>query len=425
MICVNDFRGLTDNETIERAMANRTADGIVVIPPRESDIEPERRMWLLDRAILVPENTTVLLQNCTIKLSDRCRDNFFRSANCGIGIEDPVRIRNIHIRGEGLCTLVGADRPRAAGDGSKILACPCPYLPEDICRLAPWIPEERRSPEKLHFMDAHNHSYGTDAGKEGEFQYGDWRGVGVLLANVEDFSVENLCIVKSHGWGISLEACANGRVEKIRFDANMYKEIDGFINNMENQDGVDVRNGCHNIVISDITGSTGDDVIALTAIVPDKWTYRPGGSMRTTHVMHNDWSRRDPNIHDVIIRNVIARSQLCHTILMLPSNTKIWNVVVDGIIDNPPAGQTHQAVLKFGAFGYGSNLPGGLSNITVSNVICNCSLPIKVDGYLQDAVFTNIVNSNPNTPVAAVKRENGLKNVHFCNISTAGDKIIG
>ena len=40
MINVNDFKCRTDNETIEKAMANRTADGIVLIPPRESDIEP-------------------------------------------------------------------------------------------------------------------------------------------------------------------------------------------------------------------------------------------------------------------------------------------------------------------------------------------------------------------------------------------------
>ena len=429
MINVNDYRAQTDNETIERAMANRTADGVVVIPPRESDVEPERREWLLDRAILVPENTTVVLRNCTIKLSDRCRDNFFRSANCGIGIENPARIHNVHIRGEGLCALVGADHPRATGDGGKILANPCPYTPEDLCRLAPWVPEERRSPEKLSFdLDSHSHSFGTDAGKEGESQYGDWRGVGVLLANVEDFSIENLRIVKSHGWAISLEACANGRVEKIHFDANMSKEIDGMLNNMENQDGIDLRNGCHHIIVSDITGCTGDDVIALTAIVPDEWTYKPGGSMRTTHVMPNDWNRRDRDIHDVIIRNVIAWSQLCWTIRLLPCNTKIWNVVIDGVIDTPSRGQdTHHGVLLLGEpdSGYGRNLPGSMRNVTISNLLCNSMHPITVAGYLKDSVITNVVNSNPDTPVVVVRRENGLDNVQISNISTLGKEIVG
>ena len=135
MINVNDFYGATDSEVIEKAMQNLTEDGILVIPPRKSDIEPERKHWLIDRAILIPENTTIIFQNCMIKLSDRCRDNFFRSANCGIGIDDPERIKNIHIRGEGFCILQGADYPRATGDSSKLLARPCPYHKEDMAHI--------------------------------------------------------------------------------------------------------------------------------------------------------------------------------------------------------------------------------------------------------------------------------------------------
>lgn len=121
MINVNDYYCTTDNETLERAIANKGQDGIILIPPREAEIEPEHHYWLLDRAIVLSENTTVILQNCKLKLSDQCRDNFFRTANCGMGIEDPELIRNIHIRGEGLCILEGADHPRAVGDSSKLL----------------------------------------------------------------------------------------------------------------------------------------------------------------------------------------------------------------------------------------------------------------------------------------------------------------
>ncbi len=49
----------------------------------------------------MPENTTLILESCRIKLSDACRDNFIRSANCGMGIEDPLPIKNIHIKGVG------------------------------------------------------------------------------------------------------------------------------------------------------------------------------------------------------------------------------------------------------------------------------------------------------------------------------------
>ena len=61
MINANDYRSFTDSETLENALCNLRPDGILVIPPRESDIDPERDWWLIDRAILIPENTSVAL----------------------------------------------------------------------------------------------------------------------------------------------------------------------------------------------------------------------------------------------------------------------------------------------------------------------------------------------------------------------------
>ncbi len=425
MINVNDFRGSTDSESIELALQNIGNDRIVLIPPRVSDIEPDRDFWLIDRAILLPENITVILQNSTVKLSDRCRDNFFRSANCGMGIAEPEPIKNIHIRGEGMCTLLGADHPRAVGDSSKILANPCPYNVEDLCRpdMAPWVAEDRKKSGQLRFMrDRHSHSFGTDAGKEGESQYGDWRGIGILFANVENFSISNLRIVESHGWGISLESCTYGHVEKIEFDACMSKMIDGMRQNMENQDGVDIRNGCHHITISDISGRTGDDIVALTAIAPNDGFL--GGQLCSTHVMGHDWSRRESGIHDIVIRNVVGYSHLCYNVRLLPVNTKIYNVVIDGIVDVPAEGVEHFGTVLLGAGddNYGVNIPDGMTNITVSNVISYAKSAISVSGYLRDSVITNVINNNPNCEAVTVDRENGAVNVKMSNICTVESK---
>ena len=418
MIDVNTFPGLTDSEVMDNAFANIGSDGIVVIPPRCRDTEPERTYWLIDRAILIPENTTVILRNCRIKLSDRCRDNFFRSANCGFGFPDPKRISNLHIRGEGLCVLEGADHPRATGDGSKILACPCPYDPEDLITIAPWVPEDHRTLETLAFWDRHNHSYGTDAGNPKESQYGDWRGVGVLFANVENFSVENITVVKSHGWGLSFEACSHGTIRNITFDACMYKEIDGMRQNLENQDGIDLRNGCHHILISDIFGQTGDDVIALTA--HRGYNALPGGSLRTTHVMHTDYTRREADIHDIVIRNVIAQSHLCYLVRLLPAGTDIWNVVIDGIVDTSTELGRNFGAFVFGTKGtYGSSHPGELRGITVSNVISTGKKVFDVQGYWSDSTVSNIINKNPDAPMFQCFRPDGMTRVLTNNLHTA------
>lgn len=398
MININDYLKSTDSESFENAIAHKDSDGIILIPPRMSDIDKERDYWIIDRAILLPENTTIIMQNATIKLSDQCRDNFFRTSNCGMGIEFPKRIRNVHIKGMGVCTLVGADHPRATGDGSKILANPCPYEVDDLCKMAPWIPKERRTPDALVFMDdRHSHSFGTDAGTD-ESQYGDWRGIGVLFANVDGFSIENLHIVDSHGWGISLEECENGFIKEICFNACMSKMIDGLRSNMENQDGIDIRNGCHDITISDISGRTGDDVIALTAIADSE--YRPGGSLRNTHVMHNDWSKRERDIYNITIRNVTAYSNLCLIIRLLPVMSHIRNIIIDGIVDNTPPHITHWATMELGNdVGYGKILPDAMSNIVISNVICNAECGILVGEGFHDSVISNVINKKKGTPL--------------------------
>lgn len=415
MIDVNEMQGATDNERIERAIASASDGEIVLIPKRK--VDKERDWWLIDRAILLPKNTTVLLRNCKIKLSDRCRDNFFRSANCGIGIDDPEKTENIFIRGEGECILEGADHPRSTGDGGKILACPCPYFEEDVLAVADWVSEESKKAGRPTFWECHSHSYGTDIGNPNESHFGDWRNIGILLANVTNFSVENIKIVCSHGWGISLEACTNGYISKIEFDACMSKTIDGFTNNMENQDGIDVRNGCSHITIENITGKTGDDVIALTAIADKK--YHPGGSLCTTHVMHNDWDRRDRDIHDVIIQNVRATSKLCAIVRFLACETKIYNVVVNNVIDTCPREETHWCGFSIGEGdgGYGKNLPGSISKIAISDVILHANCGLEVGGYLSDSVLSNIVNTCEGKPVLTVHRENGLENVKTSNLS--------
>ena len=424
MIFANDFKCLTDSATIEKAMENLDDDRMLVISPRKSDVEPERDWWLLDRAILLPENITVIIRNATLKLSDDARDNFFRSANCGFGFPDPERIRNIHIIGEGNALLLGADHPRASGDSSKTIARPCPYLDEDLCKYAYWVSDERKAEGKPSWEDKHDYSYGTDAGKEGESQYGDWRGIGVLLANVENFTVSGLTIKESHGWAISCEACAFGRIEKIKLDATMSKMIDGMLHNMENQDGVDIRNGCHDIIITDITGRTGDDIVALTAIADPN--FKEGGSLRTTHVMHNDWSRRDRNIHDIVIRNVVGYSNLCWGVRLLAAESNIWNVVIDGVIDTAPNGLLHGGMVLLGEVdgSYGRNLPDSIKNVTVSNVIAKGEGCIAVCGFVTDSCFTNIISKNTNCPAVNIYRENGLKNTLVSNVLAASGNVM-
>lgn len=76
--------------------------------------------------------------------------------------------------------------------------------------------------------------------------------------------------------------------------------------------------------------------------------YRPGGSLCNTHVMHNDWTKREKDIWNITIRNVTAYSNLCLIIRLLPAMSHIRNVIIDGVVDNTPESISHWAAIDLG-----------------------------------------------------------------------------
>lgn len=304
VVTPNEFEG-TDVERINQAIRAAAEAGCRVVIPRVNVRGAERReVWLIDSAILLRNNTTLELDNCRIKLSDRCRDNMIRSANCGLGITDIRPMQNIHIRGIGRVVLEGADHPRATGDSAKTIG---------------------------------TRTYGTDAGVAGESQTGDWRNIGILMAFVENFSIENLAIKDSHCWAISLERCAHGVLRDLDFASSGFKMIDGVRQTILNQDGIDLRLGCHDILIENITGYTGDDLIALTAIPrTDSVAGRTGSTMVSSCQTRGQGV---DDIRHVIMRNIKGYCQGGHHIVRLLNTpgTRMYDILLDGLIDTSPA----------------------------------------------------------------------------------------
>lgn len=355
----NEFQG-TDSERIQQAVNLAAEKGCrVVIPHLNRRKEGPSDLWLLDSAILVSSGTTLELDGCHLKLSDRARDNFIRSANCGVGITKIEPMRDIHIRGIGTVLLEGADHPRATGDAAKTLG---------------------------------KRTYGTDAGVEGKSQTGDWRNIGILLAYVEHFSIENLTMKNSHSWAISLERCAHGRLRHLDFDSKEFRMIDGKRETNLNQDGIDLRLGCHDILIENITGYTGDDLIALTALP------RPKDPGTTTSMMvsgsTNRGEQRDA-IRDVVIRNVRGYCYGGHHIIRLLNNggVHLHDILIDGLIDTSPEGIRCKAAVKIGDHHYGAGIAplGDTYRIMIDHVASQARNTILVGGSLSDSILGNLI----------------------------------
>lgn len=389
-ITPNAFHG-SDSERINQAVRAAAGTGRKVVIPRVNETaEGPRDLWLLDSAILLPGDTFLELDNCHLKLSDRCRDNFIRSANCGMGIPDIQRVSGIHIRGVGSVLLEGADHPRATGDAAKKLG-------------------ER--------------TYGTDAGVAGESQTGDWRNIGILLAFVEDFSIEGLTIKDPHCWAISLERCTYGTLRDVAFSAAEFKMIDGKRETILNQDGVDLRMGCHDITIEDITGHSGDDLIALTAIPREGIVAGRTGSTMVSSATARGGGVDD--IHHVIIRNVRGYCQGGHHIVRLLNTpgVRLHDILIDGLVDTSPAGVRSRAAVKIGdtAYGGGAAPLGDTSGVIVTNVITSARHAVLIGGTLCDSILSNILHqASDGETIAIPAGPDFIRDVTIANIRTIG-----
>lgn len=199
------FQG-SDIERINAAIADAPRfGGHVRIPPRKPDAESDRNYWLIDSAILVPGDTTLVFDNCKVKLSDSSRDNILRTANCGLGINHVEPIGNVHIAGIGNAVLEGSDIPRSSGDRGKVL----------------W--NGTYSNEQL----KGSRPYGSDAGREGEWQKEDFRNFGLLLVKVHDFTLSGITVRQPHSYAINFERCTHGKISDIHLYAVEERTLGG------------------------------------------------------------------------------------------------------------------------------------------------------------------------------------------------------
>ncbi|TWU25162.1 hypothetical protein Pla52o_14600 [Novipirellula galeiformis] len=382
----NDFQG-SDVERINQAIEAAAATGEPVVVPRiNRAADGDRDIWLLDSAILVQDGTYLELENCHLKLSDQSRDNIIRSANCGMGITDIQPIRNVTIVGKGRVTLEGADNPRSTGDSAKTLGV---------------------------------RSYGTDAGVEGESQTGDWRNISILMAYVDHFRIENLFLKDAHAWTISLERCAYGVIRDLEFSATESKVVNGKREVFLNQDGLDLRQGCHDIDIANISGHTGDDLIALTNIVNDAMAAgSPDYIMVSTP---NNRGDGQDDIYNITIRNVRGHTAGGHHIVRFlnAGGLRIHDVILDGLIDTS-TGRRAKAAVKIGDANpaWGGVAPlGDTYRIFISNVMSRAQHTILIAGSLSESSISNVIKYNAaGRPITYKSGSDNVRNVMVHNV---------
>ena len=342
-IVVCDVALAGDSSIIEAKIAKACAPGGARTVTLARNPASAEGAWTLDRAILLPDDFTLVVKDCTVELGPGVRDNIIRNVGavpCAI-----VTNRNITVRGEGRAVLSGGTGVHFDPPGDKM----------------------------------------------------GWRTIGVLFCAVEGFAIENLTIRESHAWGISVEhgAC-RGRIADIRFeDTNRYP----------NQDGIDVRKGVHDIVIENISGVTGDDAVALTGIrrptrLPPE-TPMPNTKEEAAKLFANkrklsmqiggDGVRADDDIHHVMIRNVHATSKGGHGVIRLlcQGGVKLHHVDISNVVDTAGTDDPRaQATIRIGDSYNWSGVRdrgGDMHHIRVRDVTAKGNVGVWIKGALCDS----------------------------------------
>lgn len=358
------FWGSSDSETIQNAVdyAEQRGFNRVVIPrfnPRTG-----KNIWIMEGAILLPSNMTVVLQDAHLRLADGVFDNIFRNKNCmtpaGNTLEGEQS--NIRILGEGNALL----------DGGRH---------NGLCEQM-----HRDDPEKYPRLSVN---------------------LLVFLHNVRDFTISGLNIIESRWWSICCIYCRFGRIADIDF--KMYATC-------ENQDGIDLRIGCEYITIENITGITGDDTVALTAL--------PNDSLVPETKLHVEG--KSYNIHDITIRNIISSTHGCHVVrLLCEDGAKEYNITVDGIKDTG-------ASISASVIGLGSATTafakdhlrrmGDISNVWIRNVSTNSQRGINFCEPIKDVVIENYTTYGENEAGLYFSKNFEGENIVLRNLTFRSDR---
>ena len=112
---------------------------------------------------------------------------------------------------------------------------------------------------------------------------------------------------------------------------------------------------------------------------------------------------------------------MCFLLRLLPANTRIYNIVIDGLIDvDRVIDHPHGGTLLLGDGGtYGTNQPDSMSAVTINNVICASNQPIVLAGFMRDSSISNIINHTKSPNAVIINRENGAINVAMSNLVNA------
>ena len=358
-----------DADRIVKMIAEAKAAGRreVVIPqrnPHQAD-----GLWIIEHAILVPSGTRIIIDGARLVLADRVFCNVFQNERARakdrgkLSAED----RDIEIVGRNGATLDGGN---CNGWGERSL---------------PW----KRG---MFYADTEHREALAKAGKtleDNSFIY---------FHNVKGFRVEGLRLHHQRYWACCFSFCEQGVIRDIRFEADIsWVSLDGKEHRpncvpgngenlyLKNGDGIDLRKGCNNILVENLSGWSEDDMLAMTNLA--------GGLRDAVEGKCHD-------IHHITVRNVRGTAFIWFNLIRLlcADGAKIHDIDIDGVRDEFEPRMPWRAILSAVQINDHSKeyyrerpaVMGEVKDVTIRNVVSGASQPLHLFGPIENLTVEGV-----------------------------------
>ena len=285
--------GRTDAETIQNALHAAAKQGLTLVIPRHNDRTGENR-WDIDRTILLPADSTLVLLDAHLRQTDFTYNNLFRNAP-------------------------EADNIRVIGVGSATL--------------------DTGKPNGLKVKNAGTMGFGPIEDN-----------ATILLQDVDTFEIRGLHVNQSRWYSLCCTGCTEGYVADLHLYAPpVFPDLGGVL----------LRSGCRDILVENITGLSGEDMILLNG---------------------TDGTAPVARIH---VRNILANPSRCVLVHMV-GNCR--DILVESVLDNsvPEQKKRPRCAIRVGDPG------GAVQGITIQDANGRGFTVVELGGTAQDVTVSNI-----------------------------------
>jgi len=223
----------------------------------------------------------------------------------------------------------------------------------------------------------------------------------ILMAHVDGFKLRNINIENSHAWAVSFERVINADISEIRINNPEITDIGGREVLVSNKDGINLRHGCKNFRINNISGRTGDDFIALSSLDTGADGH-DNGNLNSTMVTSRKWGGTEDDTEEVVITNIACQTKYRGVAIRASDSARIHDVYINGLICREWDGYTNSILI--GGLGYGKpSFPGKINNIYATNIIGSGRSLILIEAAIANCTFLNGIYTGDGDDVITYK----------------------